>query len=327
MQKILSKKEIRKLLPDRRKDVCKTDFGHILILAGSRGMTGAGVLCGLGALRSGAGLVTIGCAESLIDILASQEAELMTLPLPETEEQTLSSNAFEPIKDFVERRKVSVLAIGPGLSTHVETVKLVQSILFPQNLDRFSEQAFFSLPIVLDADGLNALQGEVPGEKLQVKSLKESKARIIVTPHPGEFARLINEAKKKIQKNRDVYAKNFAKENNVVCVLKGYHTVVTDGNEVFVNPTGNPGMATAGCGDVLTGMIAGLIPQITNVKLKMQNAKLQIQEILFKATKLAVYLHGLAGDLAAKEKTEIGLIARDIIEKIPQAIKAVKGVR
>lgn len=314
MQKILSKKEIKKLIPQRGKDVSKTDFGHLLIIAGSKGMSGAAVLTARAALRIGVGLVTVGCPESIYPIIAAQMNELMTLPLPETETGSIGFLAFSKIREFISRRKVSVLAIGPGLTTHPETSKLVIELLS------------LEMPIVLDADGINALATQIPNfchrgsasgiTKFPIPNLVKSRAKIIITPHPGEFARLLKEDKEKIQKNRVSYAKNFAKENKVVCVFKGYQTVVTDGEKFFVNPTGNPGMATAGSGDVLTGMIAGLIGQL-RVK--------GVKDILFNAAKIGVYLHGLAGDLAAEEKTEMGLIAGDLIEKIPEAIKKVKN--
>lgn len=311
MQKILSKKEIKRLLPRREKDVCKNDFGHLLIIAGSPGMTGAAILCARAALRSGIGLVTVGCPKSLYSLIAAGIPELMSLPLPETKEKTLQSTAFKLIEKFISRRKVTALAIGPGLSTHPETTRLVRTLV-----------SFLNLPIVLDADGINALQG-------QVESLRKAKAKIIITPHPGEFGRLIKEDKEKIQRNRVNYAKNFAKENKVVCVLKGHKTVVTNGEKIFVNPTGNPGMATAGSGDVLTGMIAGLIAQM-QIPLTLnplpRGERVRVRgDGLFNAAKIGVYLHGLAGDFAAEEKTEIGMIAGDIIEKIPEAVKTVQS--
>jgi len=308
----LKKKEIKQLLPERKKNVSKTDFGHLLVIAGSGGMSGAAVLCARAALRIGVGLVTVACPKSIYSTVAGQVPELMTLPLPETETQSLNFLAFSTIVEFISKRKVSVLAVGPGLSTHLETSKLVKSLF---SLD---------IPIVLDADGINALQGQVTGGKLQVASLKKAKARVIITPHPGEFARLINEDKEKIQKNRALYAKNFAKENEVICVLKGYQTIITDGEKVYLNPTGNPGMATAGSGDVLTGMIAGLIGQLQVTSYRLEVREFKEKDILFNAAKIGVYLHGLAGDLATKEKTEMATIAGDIIEKIPEAIKAVK---
>ncbi len=304
MKRIINRKEIKAFLPRRKKDVSKTGFGHLLVIAGSRGMSGAAVLTARASLRVGVGLVTVGCPESIYPIIAAQMNELMTLPLPESETGSISFSAFSKIREFVSRRKVSVLAIGPGLTTHPETSKLVVKLLS------------LEIPIVLDADGINALRKQITDYRLQIADLKEAKAKIIITPHPGEFARLINLDKEKIQKNRVGYAKSFAGENKVVCVLKGYRTVISNGEEVFINPTGNSGMATAGSGDVLTGMIAGLIPQI-------RNPKSEIRNILFDAAKAGVYLHGIAGDLAAREKTEMGLIAGDIIEKIPEAIKAV----
>jgi NAD(P)H-hydrate epimerase len=311
-------KEIKQFLGKRKKDVSKTDFGHLLIIAGSKGMSGAAVLSARASLRVGIGLVTIGCPESIYPIIAAQMNELMTLPLPETKTGSIGFLAFSKISEFISRRKVSVLAVGPGLTTHPETSKLVFELLSLET------------PIVLDADGINALATTISNSKLQIPNLVKSTAKIIITPHPGEFARLINVDKEKIQKNRVYYAKNFAQENKVICVLKGCHTVITDGQGVFINPTGNPGMATAGSGDVLTGMIAGLISQVQAKSPALackSGVNSEQRAKLLNAAKLGVYLHGLAGDLAAREKTEMGLIAGDIIEKIPEAIKAVKGVR
>jgi len=306
-ESFITKKEIKKMLSKRRKNSCKNDYGHIFILAGSVGMTGAAVLASQAAMRIGAGLVTLGIPESLNEIVDVKLTEVMTLPLPETKEGNVDKSAYNKIFQFIEKRKVASLIVGPGLSCGQQTVKLVKKII--QNIE---------LPCVLDADGINALRKQPQHstsvfnrtQTWQIPELNKAKANIIMTPHPGELGRLINESPRSIQKDRIKYATCFAKENEVIVALKGYQTIITDGSKIFVNPTGNPGMATAGCGDVLTGMIGGLINQVEGKN-------------LLKATISGVYLHGLAGDMAVRDKTEMGLIATDVLEKIPEAIKKV----
>jgi len=272
----------------RRLNSHKRDFRHILILAGSSKFSGAAVLCSQGCIRSGAGLVTLGIPESLNSpIIKIKPVEVMTLPLPETKERTLSLQAYRKIKEFLEN--IDILVIGPGLSQNDSTKKLVRKLVF--EVDK---------PMVLDADGINALVG-------YLNKLKVLNSLRILTPHPGEMARLLNKTTGQIQKKRKTIAMSFAGEYNVILILKGYKTLVCDQKgDLYINRTGNPGMATAGSGDVLTGMIAAFLAQGLNA---------------FEAAKYAVYLHGLAGDLAAEEKTQIGLIASDIIEKIPEAIR------
>ena len=295
----------------RRPGSNKGDYGHIFILAGSLGFTGAAVLTALAAMRTGAGLVTLGIPGSLNTIVAKRILEAMTKPLPETSQKTLSLAAYKQIIDFA--KKADVLAIGPGLSRNLQTQKLIRKVISNTNI-----------PLVIDADGLNALAGHLnilrttpacrtgrqdAQRKTHNACLPDRQARrtTILTPHPGEFSRLIGKSVNYIQENRETLAKSFAREYNVVLVLKGHRTVVACAkNKSYVNKTGNPGMSTAGAGDVLTGMITALLGQGFNS---------------FETARLGVYLHGLAGDLAAKEKTQAGLIASDIIEKIPEAIK------
>lgn len=208
----------------------------------------------------------------------------MLLPLPETEEKTVSAGAYKEIKNFA--KKSDVFVIGPGLTQNKSTQGLVRKVV-----------AHINKPMVIDADGLNALVGHLG-------LLRGAK---ILTPHPGEMARLLGISVDKVQKNRKNIARKFAEDYKVTLVLKGHNTVVADdkGN-FYINKTGNPGMSTAGSGDVLTGMIAAFLGQGLDA---------------FSSAKYAAYLHGLAGDLAAKEKTQIGMIASDIIDKIPEAIK------
>jgi NAD(P)H-hydrate epimerase len=269
----------------RRPDAHKGDFGHIFILAGSPRFSGAAVLCSEAAMRAGAGLVTLGIPRSLNNaIIKIKSKEVMTLPLPETKEGTLSSGSYKKIKDFI--KTIDILVMGPGLTQNKSTQGLIRKVI--SNINK---------PTIIDADGLNALVGH----------LNLLKGQKILTPHPGEMARLSGISIKKVQNNRKYIAQKFAKDYKVTLVLKGHNSVVADYKDnLYINKTGNPGMATAGSGDVLTGMIAAFLGQGWNS---------------FSAAKYAVYLHGLAGDLAAKEKTQIGMIASDIIEKIPEAIK------
>lgn len=273
-------------IPSRKPDTHKGDYGRVLVLAGSSGMTGAACLCSSAALRAGAGIVTLGIPESLHGIVASKLTCIMTHPLPETHVKTLSDLGRQDILDFSQR--FDVVAIGPGLSQHLETKRLVLWLL--QSLD---------IPVVLDADGINAL-ADNPGALYQVKK------QIILTPHPGEMARLTGvSSTQEIQSRRLEVSQMFVRgRDNVTLVLKGHQTLVMNEEKFYVNTTGNPGMATAGAGDVLTGMISAFLGQSYTP---------------FDAAQLGVYLHGLAGDLAAREVGEISLIATDILDKLPKA--------
>lgn len=275
----------------RKVNAHKGDFGHIFILAGSARFSGAAVLSAEAAIRSGAGLVTLGIPESLNSaIIKIKPKEAMTLPLAETKEETLSLESYKKIENI--SKDIDVLAIGPGLSQNKSTQALVRKVISKINK-----------PMIIDADGLNALAGHLEA----LYAVRYTRYAKILTPHPGEMARLWGISLKKIQDNRIDTAKKFAKNYKVTLVLKGHRSVVADYNgNLYINKTGNPGMATAGSGDVLTGMIAAFLGQGLSA---------------FEASKYAVYLHGLSGDLAAKEKTQLSLIASDIIEEIPEAIK------
>jgi len=295
-------------LLQRKLKAQKGDFGHIFILAGCARFLGAAFLCAEAALRSGAGLVTLGIPQSLITAAIKRKPrEVMLLPLAETKEITLSLRGYQRIREF--SQKADVLALGCGLSQNPETQKLVRKIIVTTDK-----------PMVIDADGLNALAGHLgilrttPAcrqgrEYRRVRSEAKPPRRgrnTILTPHPGEMAGLLGVRVEKIQANRRDITRKFASRYQTTVVLKGHNTVVADSRNYYINQTGNPGMSTAGSGDVLTGMIAAFLGQGLSC---------------FLAAKYAVYLHGLAGDLAAKEKTQISLIASDIIAKIPQAIK------
>lgn len=279
--------EMRKLLPSRPREAHKGMTGHVFILAGSIGLTGASVLSALGALRSGAGLVTLGIPKSLNAIVAVKLTEAMTLPLPETSGQTLSLKAERKILNFSKR--VNAMALGPGLSQNKATVNLIKQLIKKINV-----------PLVIDADGINALSGEP-------KILLQRKAATIITPHPGEMSRLIDFSVKKIQANRRQIARKVASQFKTVVILKGRDTVIaTPKGETFINPTGGAGMASGGMGDVLTGIVASFLAQGLNP---------------LAASKLAVYAHGLAADWLVKEKGLRGIIASDVVDKLPFVLK------
>jgi len=275
----------------RKLDAHKGDFGHIFILAGSARFSGAAVLCSAAALRSGAGLVTLGIPKSLNNtIIKIKPKEVMTLPLSETKEATLTLGGYKKIKNF--SKDIDVMVIGPGLSQNKSTQSLVRKVIF--KIDK---------PMIIDADGLNALLGHLE----MLHAARCTLHAKILTPHPGEMARLLGISIKKVQSDRENITKKFSRDYKVTVALKGYHTAVADYNgNLYINKTGNPGMATAGSGDVLAGIIAAFLGQRLNA---------------FEAAKYGVYLHGFAGDLAVKEKTQIGMIASDIINKIPEAIR------
>lgn len=285
---LLEKEEIRQFLSTpRRPDTHKGDYGHLLVIAGSVGKTGAAAMVCEAALRMGAGLVTLAIPKSLNPIMEMKLTEVMTEPLPETPKQTLSLRAYNAILRLCENKKAVV--IGPGLGTFKETQSLILKLI--RSID---------LPLILDADGLNALA-------TQPKLLPISNRSIVLTPHPGEMARLIHSTVKEVQENRISICKNFSQSTHAYLVLKGYRTlIVTPRGEVYINPTGNSGMATGGTGDVLSGMIGGLICQGFD---------------LLSCLRASVYLHGLAGDQVAQELGEKSLVATDLIRKIPDLLR------
>ncbi len=260
-------------------------FGRVLVLAGSRGLTGAACLCSQAALFSGAGMVTLGIPSSLNIVAEIKLTEVMSLALPETSEASLAEKAFAPIVEFCDR--ATIIAVGPGLSRNKETQSLIRRLVRE-----------ITLPMVIDADGLNALIQEA-------KILKQGKGPRIITPHPGEMSRLAGVSTGEIEKDRTGLAKKFSSSYNVVTVLKGAGTVVAapDGR-VFVNNTGNPGMATGGTGDVLTGVVAALLGQGLEP---------------FEAAKTAARVHGLAGDLAVKNVGQLSLTPTDVLNNLSQA--------
>jgi ADP-dependent NAD(P)H-hydrate dehydratase len=274
------------ILGPRPRDSHKGRFGHVLVIAGSRGMAGAAALCGAGALRSGAGLVRVATPAEVQPTVASFEPSYMTYPLPCDAAGCIDFAAAQPIlRQLIE--PATVIAVGPGLGQSPETRKLMPFLI-----------AESDKPLVIDADGLNALVG-------QTDILSGAKKPIVLTPHPGEFARLSGLAVATVQAERiDRTAAFAARAETLVVVLKGSGTVVSDGKRYYVNTTGNPGMAKGGSGDVLTGVIAALIAQ-----------KLPA----FEAAQLGVYIHGVAGDIARDQNGETGLIAGDIVDALADA--------
>jgi NAD(P)H-hydrate epimerase len=284
---VLNRGSVWGILGSRKPDAHKGDFGHLMVVAGSPGKAGAAVMTAKSALRTGAGLVSVATPTSLVPIIQQQVFESMCIPSAESIDGTIGIGAENELLKAAS--KMSACAIGPGLSTHYETVQMVRNFL--QQI---------TVPVVIDADGLNAIAGALD-------ILKRIKVPVIMTPHPGEMARLSGIPTADVQKDRIGITEEFAEKYNVTLVLKGAGTVIaTPQGHVYVSSTGNPGMATGGTGDALTGMIGSFLAQ---------------GYASHQAACLAVYLHGRAGDLAAGEKGEAGMIAGDLIDKIPQAIK------
>ena len=280
-------KYVAQLRP-RDKESHKGDYGHVFILAGSQGLTGAAYLASQAALLAGSGLVTLGIPRSLNTIMEIKLTEVMTLPLDETKECSFAASAEKKIIDFA--LTCDAAAIGPGVSLNGETQSLVRSLV--KKLNR---------PIVLDADGLNAYADNA------ADLANDGDKPIVITPHPGELARLTGMTIDEIQRDRQAAARSASIRFGAITVLKGFQTVVAFKDEIYVNETGNPGMASGGAGDVLTGIITSLMGQGLDP---------------FGAAKLGCHVHGMAGDLALREYGEISLTAVNVLEFLPRAFKA-----
>lgn len=285
---LITPKDFVELLKPRPRDSNKGMYGHVLVVGGSLGKVGAVAMAGFSALCAGAGLVTVATAKSVLPTVAGFHPELMTEPLDETADGTIAAGAVRQIEQLAENK--TVLAIGPGISRNEQTAEVVRKLV--------SE---FKIPIVLDADGLNAFEG-------RADDLNGGERTLVLTPHPGEMARLTGLSIAAIQRDRINVARNFAKKHKLILVLKGERTIVAglDG-DAWVNPTGNPGMATGGTGDILTGIVAGMIAQFPKRTLR--------------AVIAAVYLHGLAGDIACQSIGEQSLVATDLVHALPQAFQ------
>jgi ADP-dependent NAD(P)H-hydrate dehydratase / NAD(P)H-hydrate epimerase len=285
---VITARDFAPLLGPRPVDSNKGNYGHVLVVGGSRGKAGSVAMAGMAALRSGAGLATVATAESVLPTVAGFHAELMTEPLAENAEGTIAANSIERIDALVKGK--SVLAIGPGISQFAETSELVRTLA-----------AKISIPIVLDADGLNAFADRTDG-------LSGKGHLLVITPHPGEMARLVGCSIADVQKDRLGVARKFAREHELIVVLKGNRTlVVQPDGAAWVNTTGNPGMSTGGTGDILTGMVAGMIAQHSSDALL--------------AVCAAVHLHGLAGDVMLDSVGEHSMVATDLLRGLPEAFR------
>jgi NAD(P)H-hydrate epimerase len=276
-------------LPPRPPDANKGTFGRVAAAAGSRGMSGAAVLCASAALRGGAGLVQLAVPSGIQPVVAAANPCYLTAGLPEDGDGRFAAGAEGELVRLV--RESTAAALGPGIGRGPALAGLLRAALQTDT------------PVVLDADGLNAFAAHP-------ESLRRPGAPLVLTPHPGEFARLLGVDIPAVQADRQGSAARFAAEHGAVVLLKGHRTVITDGERVAVNTTGNPGMATGGTGDVLTGLIAALLAQGLAA---------------FEAAQLGAYLHGLAGDLARDDLTEASLIASDLLDYLPRAFRAQAG--
>jgi NAD(P)H-hydrate epimerase len=297
---LITPNDIVSLFAPRPRDSNKGMYGHVLVIGGSIGKAGAAAMAGFSALRAGAGLVTVATSKSMLATVAGFHPELMTEPLAETAEGTIALTARGAIEQLAERK--TVLAIGPGISRNEETAEVVRKIVLG------AEAA-----VVLDADGLNAFEGkaEALNRKDREGRAKDAKGTLVLTPHPGEMSRLTEMSTAAIQRDRVNVARDFAQKHRLILVLKGDGTIVAGPNgETWVNPTGNPGMATGGTGDILTGIVAGLVAQFPTRA--------------FEAVLAAVYLHGSAGDVACEIMGEQALVATDLIRALPEAIRRVR---
>lgn len=272
--------------PPRPDEGHKGTFGKALIVAGSRGMSGAACLAGLGALRGGAGLVQVAVPAGILPVVAGVEPSFLTAPLPEDGAGRFSRQAQKELLSMA--GGASATAIGPGWGASSDLVELAHAMF-----------TGLAGPLVIDADGLNALAKSSGGWPRAPGG-----APRVITPHPGEFARLVGMTASEVQSNRETLAAEFAAQNCLVVLLKGHRTIITDGQRLAINTTGNSGMATGGTGDVLTGLVTALLAQ---------------GMVPFDAARLAAHLHGLAGDLAARELSRPGLIASDLPHYLAKA--------
>jgi len=287
---VTTPRDIAALFAPRPADSNKGMFGHVLIVGGSLGKSGAAAMAGMAALRAGCGLSTVATPRSVLDSVAGFAAELMTEPLPETGAGSIALGTIESGRFEQLVKPVDVVAIGPGIGRNQDTLQFVHEAVRETKV-----------PLVIDADGLNAFQGHT--------DLLDGRERpLVLTPHPGEMSRLAGISIKAVQADRLNVARTFAREHHLVLVLKGDRTIIAlpDGT-AWVNPTGNPGMATGGTGDILTGMTAGIIGQMPND--------------VARAAIAAVYMHGFAGDLAAEKMGEHSLVATDLLGALPEAFR------
>ncbi|MBI1912540.1 MAG: NAD(P)H-hydrate dehydratase [Deltaproteobacteria bacterium] len=286
---LITEDDLRKILKPRVPDSHKGLYGHLLVVAGSTGMTGAAYMAGISAMRVGAGLTTVAVPESLNPIMEVKTTEVMTKPLPETESRTVGLVSLEKVKEIMEGK--DALVIGPGVGNSEDIYNLIKAVI-----------KVVKTPLVIDADGLNSIAGHP-------EIFKDLATEVILTPHPGEMARLLDVRTSDVQADRVGSATRVAKQTGATVVLKGAGTVIADPKgKIFINPTGNPGLATGGTGDILAGMIGGLLAQGYSA---------------IEASTAAAYMHGLAGDeLKNAQGGEIGMIATDLLAFIPKIINS-----
>jgi NAD(P)H-hydrate epimerase len=283
---LLAPEQVRQIVTPRTAESHKGDFGRVTVVAGSPGKTGAACLAGMAALRSGAGLVTVATPASCLPMVAAGHPELMTEPLDEAPEGTVGEAALDRLLQMDH----DVIACGPGLGRSAAAASFVRGLI---------ERA--AVPLVLDADAITALAGDAAA------LAGSDERRLIITPHPGEMARLIGAPVEHVQANRLQVARDLATLQHVYVVLKGHRTVIaTPEGRLFINPTGNPGMATGGTGDVLTGMIAAWLAQLLDAEA---------------ACRLGVFLHGTAGDLAEAGIGQVAMTASDVLDELGNALK------
>jgi ADP-dependent NAD(P)H-hydrate dehydratase / NAD(P)H-hydrate epimerase len=293
---VITARDFAPLIAQRPVESNKGNYGHVLVIGGSLGKAGSVAMAGMSALRAGAGLATVATAKSVLATVAGFHPELMTEPLPETDAGTISASAVEKLLALAKGK--SVLAIGPGISRNPETSALVRTLV-----------SKIELPVVLDADGLNAFEGHT--DELSGKG-----RLLVITPHPGEMARLAGCSIADVQKDRLGVARKFASEHEVIVVLKGHRTlVVQPDGEAWANTTGNPGMSTGGTGDILTGMVAAMISQEKAAQEKTaQNPNDALLGVV-----AAVHLHGLSGDVMRESVGEHSMVATDLLRGLPEA--------
>ncbi len=290
---VITAREVAPLIGPRSSESNKGNYGHVLVIGGSLGKAGAAAMAGISALRVGAGLSTVATPKSVLGTVAGFHPELMTEPLRETDTGTISTSAQPRIEELA--RGKSVLAIGPGISRNPQTWEVVRALVTK-----------LQLPMVLDADGLNAFEG-------RTDELSGRDRTLVITPHPGEMARLAGCTVAEVQKDRLGVGRKFAREHELIVVLKGHRTlVVQPDGEAWVNTTGNPGMATGGTGDILTGMVAGMIAQHPKQA--------------FMAVLAAVHLHGSSGDVMLESEGEHSLVATDLLQGLPEAFRRTRRI-
>ncbi len=289
MMKVLTAEYIREKLPKRPDDANKGSMGTLLNISGSYSMAGACILSALSALKSGVGLLKVALPQSIYPIVASSVYEAVFVPVKDSDNGTVDNNSLDYLLDNA--KKSSAVLLGCGLRLCDETIEFVKDFV-----------TACTTPMLIDADGINALS-------LNIDVLKKESADIVLTPHPKEMSRLTGLSVEYIQENRVKVAEDFAEKHSVIVVLKGKDTVVTDGENTFINPTGNSGMAKGGSGDVLSGIISSLMAQGVGT---------------FDSACIGVYIHGLSGDLAANQLSKISMLPRDIVDYLPKAFKTIE---